>query len=95
LAGVFIAGRSFAGFHGIWEAQGYRAVIIPHWALLLVSATTAIVLSRRLRRARRREERNLCRNCGYDLRASPERCPECGLAVSSANNEIETADGRR
>ena len=30
------------------------------------------------KRADRRRMQNLCIKCGYDLRGSKERCPECG-----------------
>ena len=37
-----------------------------------------------LRRARRRRRPGLCRECGYDLRASPGQCPECGTPAAVA-----------
>jgi hypothetical protein len=60
----------------------YETVALPYWLLqgvALVAATPGVIAFG-IRRRTRRADPNRCRWCGYDLRATPERCPECGAA---------------
>ena len=57
---------------------GERAVIAPDWSVMLAClALPLTTLGRHLVR-RRRNRVGRCPSCGYDLRATPDRCPECG-----------------
>jgi hypothetical protein len=60
----------------------YSATGVPLWALLLPPALVPVARMGgwvvRLTRARSKRLRGLCPVCGYDLRESPDRCPECG-----------------
>jgi hypothetical protein len=64
---------------------------IPHAAViapaLVPSLLWSIVRWRRRRERRRRVRLGLCLACGYDLRGSPGKCPECGAipAMSSSS----------
>jgi hypothetical protein len=57
-------------------------LLAPWWFLMLASAAlpaarmTRVIAQRRTAAAKLREGR--CLRCGYDLRATPDRCPECG-----------------
>jgi hypothetical protein len=53
-------------------------VYLPYWLVLMISLAvfTACMVLRNKRLAL--AHRGLCTVCGYDLRASPDRCPECG-----------------
>jgi hypothetical protein len=56
---------------------------IPFWALLLPTLPLIPMPWRRSRKVIQIANRNaagLCPSCGYDLRATPGRCPECGTA---------------
>ena len=53
-------------------------VHVPWWSLFLATATlpASIVVERLI--GRERHPNGLCPSCGYDLRATPGRCSECG-----------------
>jgi hypothetical protein len=68
----------------------WYGVSLPGWycALIAVAPAVELALRRAVATRRRRRERTrdpwrsgLCPNCGYDLRARHERCPECGTAI--------------
>lgn len=62
-------------------AEGYVIDVYPLWPLYAVGFMAPLWMLPRLvrgvRRSRRRV-RNECVHCGYDLRATPDCCPECG-----------------
>ena len=64
----------YAGFVFRHDQRGF-IVGAPHPVFCLLLASP---LGFRLARRGRRRATGLCPNCGYDLRATPERCPECG-----------------
>jgi hypothetical protein len=76
LGGFFYFGDAFYGAYG--SLNTLCSVFIPLWLFLLPAICTIgyrliPLISRRSRRSSLK-----CEKCGYDLRATPDRCPECG-----------------
>ena len=66
------------GNFGLWIPTPPTFVVaVPHGFLCLLTAVPVFLWVRAARR-RRRGVAGFCPACGYDLRASPDRCPECG-----------------
>jgi hypothetical protein len=93
-----VQGPSFLGFR--WSRISYTqgatvmnnfSVGVPHAILAALAAVLPAAQLIRWRRDRTRGHRRACRQCGYDLRATPDRCPECGAAGPDADAPCPTA----
>ena len=67
--------------NGVGASTRERVVVFPYWVAVLAFAALPTFCLVRGRAARRRRSRGLCAGCGYDLRATPGRCPECGATA--------------
>jgi hypothetical protein len=95
-------GWNFAGFgarqtsggstggEGSWSRFQSTALAVPHWfAAAMISMVAAVSLLRGVvRRTRGCRDPALCRSCGYDLRATSDRCPECGTLPTAKDARL-------
>jgi hypothetical protein len=60
----------------------YTELRVPYYAETVLAAVLPLVWLLRRRAARRLGH---CPKCGYDLRATPDRCRECGMVPGGAD----------
>jgi hypothetical protein len=74
----------------------FRTLLLAACVLPVLRLTA---LFGRVRRVRTRRRLGLCPSCGYDLRATPERCPECGATTARGGEgdqgSVRVDGGRR
>jgi hypothetical protein len=74
--------------------NGERQVLlrVPFWLVWIAAAALAIaLLASRWHRRRVEHLAGVCAACGYDLRATPERCPECGTVPAARSTRTAAA----
>ena len=85
-ASTYAEATEFAGF--AVRSLGYpfhsTQVQVPLWAPVAAAALLPLAWVFAMVRRRRCVGAGKCRNCGYDLRATPGRCPECGSEAVTA-----------
>lgn len=68
-----------------------RIIVLPMWFAAFVFALLPARWLKRRHVVRRRRATARCVSCGYDLRASAGRCPECGTPIPVRRTSREIA----
>lgn len=66
---------------GYSRGQDNIMIQAPYWAVVLSTVVLPLLWLNSHLEIRRRLKLGLCLTCGYDMRATPDRCPECGTQV--------------
>ena len=74
---------------GFGTSHGNPPVFIPYWSICLLTVIPPYGWFRMYRQNRLGRRKGLCPRCGYDLRASKERCPECGTAIPTQSQTVK------
>ena len=72
------------------QGGGYGFILIlPLWMPAIVCMSALLWLYLPIHRCRKRKKLGLCVKCGYDLRASKDRCPECGACFENPKRSAD------
>lgn|GEM_PF-2989246 len=89
-AGVQVFDYNLNSLFGV-NSQMSTWTVIPFWLPVALLSGIGFLLYRVNRRATEASQSGVCRKCGYDLRETPDKCPECGTeaVVSSAKEKLD------
>lgn len=89
--GISVRYRRFTGGPGGGGLRGsmWSVIVPPPVACVLFLIAPFLWLASRYLR---RRPQGICRQCGYDLRASKDRCPECGTPISARHESLSFSD---